>query len=204
MVKLSMGNRIEENRWVIFEYFYYDKWMGSAIKCSTRIPNFNFKNIIFEKNRPDLEETTLVQSSFDNLLMQLPVTIIKTKHIVRDKQCKHLYPDMLQAMIKNKTSVKIKDVVVAFVAWDKDNSPVKIKESIDFGDGAYIKTVNYTDINLIPGGIFKGQRGLEIDESCEINTFKSIVLSYTNYKEETWINPQFEKFCSLYEGKQLN
>jgi len=47
-------------------------------------------------------------------------------------------------------------------------------------------------------------RGLEIDESCEINTFKSIVLSYTNYKEETWINPQFEKFCSLYEGKQLN
>ncbi|MTK85076.1 hypothetical protein GMA25_00375 [Turicibacter sanguinis] len=177
---------------------------GSAIKCSTRIPNFNFKNIIFEKNRPDLEETTLVQSSFDNLLMQLPVTIIKTKHIVRDKQCKHLYPDMLQAMIKNKTSVKIKDVVVAFVAWDKDNSPVKIKESIDFGDGAYIKTVNYTDINLIPGGIFKGQRGLEIDESCEINTFKSIVLSYTNYKEETWINPQFEKFCSLYEGKQLN
>ena len=177
---------------------------GSAIKCSTRIPNFNFKNIIFEKNRPDLEETTLVQSSFDNLLMQLPVTIIKTEHIVRDKQCKHLYPDMLQAMIKNKTSVKIKDVVVAFVAWDKDNSPVKIKESIDFGDGAYIKTVNYTDINLIPGGIFKGQRGLEIDESCEINTFKSIVLSYTNYKEETWINPQFEKFCSLYEGKQLN
>lgn len=177
---------------------------GSAIKCSTRIPNFNFKNIIFEKNRPDLEETTLVQSSFDNLLMQLPVTIIKTKHIVRDKQCKHLYPDMLQAVIKNKTSVKIKDVVVAFVAWDKDNSPVKIKESIDFGDGAYIKTVNYTDINLIPGGIFKGQRGLEIDESCEINTFKSIVLSYTNYKEETWINPQFEKFCSLYEGKQLN
>ena len=113
---------------------------GSAIKCSTRIPNFNFKNIIFEKNRPDLEETTLVQSSFDNLLMQLPVTIIKTKHIVRDKQCKHLYPDMLQAVIKNKTSVKIKDVVVAFVAWDKDNSPVKIKESIDFGDGAYIKT----------------------------------------------------------------
>lgn len=177
---------------------------GSAIKCSTRIPNFNFKNIIFEKNRPDLEETTLVQSSFDNLLMQLPITIIKTKHIVRDKQCKHLYPDMLQAVIKNKTSVKIKDVVVAFVAWDKDNSPVKIKESIDFGDGAYIKTVNYTDINLIPGGIFKGQRGLEIDESCEINTFKSIVLSYTNYKEETWINPQFEKFCSLYEGKQLN
>ena len=177
---------------------------GSAIKCSTRIPNFNFKNIIFVKNRPDLEETTLVQSSFDNLLMQLPVTIIKTKHIVRDKQCKHLYPDMLQAVIKNKTSVKIKDVVVAFVAWDKDNSPVKIKESIDFGDGAYIKTVNYTDINLIPGGIFKGQRGLEIDESCEINTFKSIVLSYTNYKEETWINPQFEKFCSLYEGKQLN
>ena len=28
MVELSMGNRIEENRWVIFEYFYYDKWMG--------------------------------------------------------------------------------------------------------------------------------------------------------------------------------
>ena len=81
---------------------------------------------------------------------------------------------------------------------------VNIKDSIEFGVGAYIIRVIYRDINLIPGGIFKGQRGLEIDESCEINTFKSIVLSYTNYKEVTWINPQFEKFCSLYEGKQLN
>ena len=110
---------------------------------------------------------------------------------------------MLQAVIQNNTSSDVKNAVVAFVAWDKNDLPVKIKGSIDFSDGAYIKKVNYNDINMIPNSTFGESSGFEIDESCDINSFKAIVVSFETFEGETWVNPLFEDWCKLYEGVKL-
>jgi hypothetical protein len=142
----------------------------------------------------------------DKLLSQIDaqeLKVIKTKYVVQDEEYKSLYPDMLQAVIQNDTSYDIKNALVAFVAWDSNNLPVKIKGSIDFSDGSYIKEVNYGDINLVPGKKFGESSGFEVDENCNIKTFKAIVVSYETFDGTTWENPLYEDWCEFYEGVKL-
>lgn len=152
------------------------------------------------------ETSTEPAMTEDNLLSQIDaqeLKVIKTKYVVQDEEYKSLYPDMLQAVIQNNTSYDIKNALVAFVAWDSNNLPVKIKGSIDFSDGSYIKKVNYGDINLVPGKKFGESSGFEIDENCNIKTFKAIVVSYETFDGTTWENPLYEDWREFYEGVKL-
>jgi len=73
---------------------------------------------------------------------------------------------MLQATIRNNTDKDIKDAIVAFVAWDENNLPVKIEGQMDFSGGVYTKKVNYGDINLVGGASFGDDSGYGLDEKC--------------------------------------
>lgn len=141
---------------------------------------------------------------FDELMATMPITVVSTHYVVQDEQHKTLYPDILQVIIKNNTKLDIKDAVVAFVAWDKNQLPVKIKGSIDFSDGSYIKLVNYSDINLVPDSQFGDSSGFQVDENCNIASFKCIVTSYTTFDGVVWENPYTNNFTSLYEGKKYS
>lgn len=134
---------------------------------------------------------------------QQEVHVISTKYIIQDYRYKTLYPDALQAVIQNNSSADIKDAVVAFVAWDKNNLPVKIKGDIDFSDGSYIRRVGYNDINLVPGSTYGKGTGFEIDDGLGIKTFKAIVVSYETFEGDTWENPLYSAWRDLYEGVKL-
>ena len=123
---------------------------------------------------PEYEELTVTE--FETLLSELPVVITSTRYVVQDEKYKSLYPDMLQAVIQNNTTADIKNAVIAFVAWDENNLPVKIKGSIDFSGGAYIKQVNYGDINLAAGKSYGNSSGFSVDEECGIKQFKAIII----------------------------
>ena len=138
--------------------------------------------------------------NIESLIATQEVKIISTKYVVQDDQYKTLYPDLLQAVISNGGTHEIKNAVVAFVAWDKNNLPVKIKGDIDFSDGSYIKRVSYNDINLIPGATYGDKGGLGIDQSCDIKTFKAILVSYEAFDGYTWENPYYNDWCTAYEG----
>lgn len=142
-------------------------------------------------------------AELESNLSTQPVTIIKTDYVVQDEQFKSLYPDMLQAVLQNNTADDIKNAVVAFVAWDSNNLPVKIEGQFDFGGGSYVKEVNYADINLAAGDTFGESSGYSLGKNCEIKTFKAIVVSYETFDGDTWDNPYYEDFCSLYEGQKL-
>ncbi len=129
--------------------------------------------------------------------------VISTQYAVQDERYKSLYPDMLRAVVQNDTDKDIKNAVVAFVAWDENNLPVKIKGHIDFSDGEYIAEVSYDDINMIPGSTFGEKSGYEIDENCGIEKFKAIVVSYEAFDGSTWNNPLFRDWKKLYEGVKL-
>lgn len=149
---------------------------------------------------PEIQKTSLSIGDFENLLNQMPVFVKSTKYTVQDEQYKSLYPDMLQAVLQNSTSSDVKNAVVAFVAWDSNNLPVKIKGSLDFSDGTYIQMVNYNDINMVPNSTFGESSGFEIDESCNISTFKAVVVSFETFEGDTWENPYYDEWCKLYEG----
>lgn len=170
-----------------------------------------------DTSNDDVEESTTPQqpqentekevysvAMFDELMSTMPVAIVSSKYIVQDDEYKSLYPDMLQAVIKNDTQLDIKDVVVAFIAWDENNLPVKIKGSMDFSDGDYIKQVNYADINLAPNSEFGHNSGFEVDENNTINTFKAVVVSYVAFDGTEWENPYYGNFTELYEGEKYS
>ncbi|MCD8099486.1 MAG: DUF5780 domain-containing protein [Oscillospiraceae bacterium] len=132
--------------------------------------------------------------------------VISTNYLVQDEQHKALYPDMLQAVIQNNTEYDIKNAVVAFVAWDKNNLPVKIADSYDYdkSKASYIKEVNYSDINLVPDETFGEDAGYTVNEDCGIVTVKAIVVSYEAFTGEEWDNPYYDDWCELYEGIKLS
>ena len=148
---------------------------------------------------------TLGPEAFDKLLMELPVTIIKTKYTVQDEKYKSLYPDLLQAVLQNNTDEDIKSAVVAFVAWDKNGLPIKITGYLSFGGGSYVKEVQYGDINLAAGSTYGDESGLQLDDTTkDIDTFKAVVASYETFEGSTWENPYYDAFCNLYGEKKLN
>ena len=148
-------------------------------------------------NPPDIQ-LNLVQ--FDELLAKQDMCVISTKYVIQDERYKSLYPDMLQVIIKNNTSSDIRSAVVAFVAWDSNNLPVKIKGNIDFSGGSYIKKVNYGDINLIPGATYGENSGMSIDDGLKINKFMAIVVSYETFENTTWTNPYYNAWEKALEG----
>lgn len=157
-----------------------------------------------KSEEPKKEVKELNEKEFDKFLKELPLAVVKTKYLVQDEKYKTIYPDMLQAILKNNTKEDIKDAVVAFVAWDENKLPVKIKGNIDFTDGLYIKKVEFTDINMVPDSEFGKENGFSVEENSTIDTFKAIVVSYTSYDGNEWENPYFDEFCTMYEEKKLN
>ena len=161
---------------------------------------------VIEETTPEettTEEVVIDEASLQEQLDAQELHIISTDYLIQDVQYKTLYPDILSATLKNDTEYDIKNAVVAFVAWDKNNLPLKIKGDIDFSDGTYIKEVDYSDINLVPGDTFGETQGFAIDENCKVVTFKAIVVSYEAFTGETWENPLYRQWKSLYEGVKL-
>lgn len=156
------------------------------------------------KEQQTLDTVSMTPDLFDKLIAGQALAVTSTKYVVQDTRFKSLYPDMLQAILKNNTASDIKDAVVAFVAWDKNNLPVKIKSHLGYRDEAYVQLVNFADMNLVPRASYGRKKGYAIDEDCNIKKFKAIVVSYETFDGETWMNPYYSEWRTLYEGKRFD
>lgn len=152
------------------------------------------------KSTPEAGERT--EEELLALLAEQPLAVIQTEYLVQSDEWKTIYPDMLSAILQNHSDEAIQNAVVAFVAWDKNDLPVKIEGQFDFMGGSYIKEVRYDEINLIPGETFGENKGYSLAEDTTIATFKAIVVSYDPFEGVTWKNPYYEDFRKLYEGKK--
>lgn len=131
------------------------------------------------------------------------VHVTSVKYVVQHEEYKALYPDLMQAVFKNGSNLDLKNVVVAFAAWDANNLPLKIKGQYDFGDTYYVKKCNFNDINLIPGKSYGSDSGLALDSKMSgVEKIKAIVVSYESFDGDTWENPLYEAWLALYEGKR--
>ena len=162
---------------------------------------------------PATEDTAAIQepvvqtmeiSEFESLLAQQPLAVTGTHYVVQDETYKALYPDMLQSILQNHAGADIKNAVVDFSAWDENDLPVNIQGKFDFSDGAYIKEVAYDGINLVNGGAYGEESGFSLAENLGIQRFKAIAVSFETFEGETWDNPYFQDFCTLYEGQKFS
>lgn len=157
-----------------------------------------------DKNVNEKVVQTMGIDEFEKLLSEQPLYISSTEYVVQSEESKVLFPDMLQAIITSNSTEDIKDAVVAFVAWDNNNLPVKIQTQFDFSGGSYIKQVSYKDINLVNGASYGENGGYTLDENSNISKFKAIVVSYETFDSNIWENPYYENFKTTYEGKKYS
>lgn len=130
--------------------------------------------------------------------------VSEARLLVRSEEYKALYPDVLQAILVNNTEHDIKDVVVAFMAWDENDLPVLLKGQFDYNAASYVRHASYSGINMVPGSIYGENTGMGLDESVKgIVTVKAIVVSYVTFDGETWENPEYDAFIEEYAGKKL-
>ncbi len=156
------------------------------------------------EDEAEVEVVTMDGAALEALLKELPLAVASTEYVVQDEEFKSLYPDMLQAVLVNQTTTDIKNVVVAFVAWDENQLPVKLKSNIDFSDGVYVKEVAYNDVNMVPDSTFGEESGYAIDSLVNVKTFKAIPVSFTTFEGDSWENPYYENWKALYEDKKFN
>lgn len=172
------------------------------VGCSPN--NKTTSNVInVESDQLTTEKKVLGIEDFEKLLSTQHVFVESTEYIVQREDSKALFPDILSASIKNNSNFDIKNIVAAFVAWDENNLPVKIRGQYDFTDGNYIKNLNYSDVNLPPSASSGKNGGLALNSESKIKTFKAIVKSYVTFDGTIWNNPLYEKFRELYVSKKL-
>lgn len=132
------------------------------------------------------------------------IVVENVEYMIQDEQYKSLYPDMLSAIAKNNTNTDIRDITYAYVAWDRNGLPLRIKGSIDFSDGQYVYGGKGENVNVAPGETFGQGYGFEIDSDMdEVYTMKAIIVDYEGFNGEKWTNPLYREFKNIYEGKRL-
>ena len=137
------------------------------------------------------EEVTgdMTPESLDELLATQPLAVTEARFVVQSESYSMIFSDMLTANIVNNSPHDIKDAVVAFVAWDKNGLPVKIKGMFDMVGGMYVKEVRFDDINLVPGDTYGEKSGYSLGSDSGIVTVKAIAISYVTFDGEEWKTP---------------
>lgn len=138
----------------------------------------------------------------DELLRTQPVYIDSTEYYVQDEQYKALYPDLLVSTVVNNSGTNIKNAVIALAAWDSHGFPVKINGQYEPDATEYVKQGEHSDINLANGESTQSAFALRQD-TTNIATFKSIVVSYDDFDGNTWTNPYYTHWTALYDDKVL-
>lgn len=132
------------------------------------------------------------------------VTVTNVKILIQDSEYKALYPDMLSAVILNKSDETIKNYAIGFLGFDKNGYPLKIKGSIDFSDGSYEKIGSAEDVNIVSNASFGKDMGWEIDENHNISKLIACVKEVTFYDGTTWDNPYYPYWIQEYENKEYH
>ncbi|MBQ9742066.1 MAG: hypothetical protein IJV88_00125 [Ruminococcus sp.] len=112
---------------------------------------------------------------------------------------KEEYPDMLQADIENNLTKKIKNMVVAFAAWDANGMPQKIVGK-GTTTGNFVTEVTFKDIEFLANTNFGDKSGYAVEPNHSIETVEAIVVSYTTPSGDSWENPNYEDWLYLYSG----
>lgn len=147
-------------------------------------------------------ELSLTAEELGEQLAAQPLSVVRTQYIVQSTDYKSLYPDMLSAEVRNNGDKDIRDMTLAFAAWDANGLPILLKGDIDFSDGTYVKKAQATGINLVPGAEWGKNMGYSIEDGLNVDSFVAIVVSFTTFEDEVWENPYFDEWKALYEGNR--
>ncbi|MBI5975055.1 hypothetical protein HHH54_05505 [Staphylococcus sp. H16/1A] len=147
------------------------------------------------------EEVT--PESLEKQLDAQEVVIQDAYFTVQHPEYKSLYPDLIQTVVQNNSSDDIKKIVIGVVAWDNNGLPISIPVQYSFGKEGTFEMVKDEKANIISGGTYGSDMGIELDKDHNVHAFKTIIVEYEDYDGNTWHTPELYHFKSVYEDKRL-
>jgi hypothetical protein len=155
---------------------------------------------------------SLSVAEFDALLAAQPLAVVNAAILYDVSTNIGGVAELIVCEVKNNSDAEIRDITLGYVAWDKDNLPLKGH----FGmANTYYAIVDLENINLLPGGVFEAngqnlgtyarfETGWAVMTFAEPVTFKIIAISYTDYDGNTWHNPYAAAFNKAYSGAKYS
>lgn len=108
----------------------------------------------------------------------------------------------VRATVLNASGKTVTYAVVAFGLWDSEDKPVSVAADAD-GKDEYITRYSYMALKVPTGNFFGNDVLIPIaDEVGEKAVYiKAIPLSCTFDDGTNWVNPHYDKFLELFDGK---
>ncbi|WP_456276507.1 DUF5780 domain-containing protein [Bacillus sp. AK128] len=184
----------------------YDKSVSLLKEASSIVPDdidITAMLTVYEKKLVEKNETDR-KHKIENAKAEQLIIVENAKIMVQDANYKTLYPDMLQAIITNKSDKTIKNMKVGFLGFDNNGYPVKIIANFDFSGGNYEFVGDADDVNIIKGGRFGENVGWELSETHGISKVLALVKSTSFYDGSTWENPYYPYWIEEYKEKPLH
>ncbi len=155
----------------------------------------------YKKDFEDRKEAHRIQELKDNQKL----IVLSSRLSIQHSRWKALYPDLLTAIVKNNSDKTVKEFNIAFLAYDANGLPVKVKSQYSYTDGDYEYNGRNGTANLTPGGTTGYGYGWNIDEDhLSISTVIACVTRATFYDGSIWTNPYYDHWIEQYKGKPLN
>lgn len=143
---------------------------------------------------------TEVQKRIEDSIL---VSVESTSILSQNTQWKSLYPDMLQATIKNKSDKTIKSYKIGFLGYDANGYPLKIKGQFSFTNLDYEYIGTSEDANVLSGQVYGEGKGWALDESHGLSKVISCIKTVDFYDGTTWNNPLYNSWLAQHKEKQI-
>lgn len=157
------------------------------------ISKTKWQEILKEKEEKEKEEAQVNQL----------LVVDSANLLVQSTEWKAAYPDMLQAIVTNKSDKTAKSMNIGFLAYDSNGYPLKILTQFDITDGNFERIANADNINLIPGAQYGSDSGLKLDSNSKVSTVKACVKDATFYDGTIWNNSYYQYWLEEYKEKQI-
>lgn len=128
----------------------------------------------------------------EQLVTQQEVSVIGTK-IVSD----WLYDEMAEVIVQNNSDKVVKKYTVGYMAYDKDNYPIKV----GWLSEDYLKE-GVAEANIQPGSSYGKDRGWELKNSAAVKVI-ACVKEVEFYDGTTWENEYYNYWVEEYKEKPL-
>lgn len=141
--------------------------------------------------------------SIQAALAVLPVRVSNAKVLVQSKLNKDTYPDMLTAVVENRTDKKIVGYTVGFLAYDASGEAVQILTQYD--ENGYFEILGDAEaIELTAGSSFGSSYGWRLQNEHGIVYLIACVKEATFEDGFTWENPIYSIWKETFAEKTLD
>jgi tetratricopeptide (TPR) repeat protein len=115
---------------------------------------------------------------------------------------KAAFPDLMSAVIKNKSKQTIVSYEVGFLAFDRKGKPIKIHWQLDLSSEIdYERVATADDVRIISGSSYGQDRGWKLTTDHKISKVLACVKTATFNNGKTWTNPYYEYWLDEYMNK---